>query len=164
MLPAPIREFLEDALCSSSWSAGVVAETLWRACFLKERFENAGNAAAETEEYNAMSWAGAWIKAADKISMFASAMDLVRSGYSVSSYGMGWVRVFLLQEMLEDFVCDALASGMVPSMIEIPVDQFNSGDKFLWGGDRNAKGLAYLQSTKQRDLLLNLDRLALQAA
>lgn len=159
-LPAAVRDFLGSSTNSSSWSAGVVAETLWRACCLRQHIDGA----AETEEYNAMSWAGAWIKAADKISMFASAIELARLGYSVPSYGLGWLRAAVTKETLEDFVRDGLAHGMVPSMTEIPDDQSSIEDAFVWGGDRNAKGLVRLQTMKQRDLLLNLDRLPLLAA
>jgi hypothetical protein len=159
MLPDPVREFLAGDRNACSWSAGIVAETLWRACCLKERRDGAADSGCEHGA--ATSWAGAWIRAADKISMFSSAMELVRSGYSVASYGTGWVRASITQDMREDFIRDSLATGLVPSMAEIPEGMFQFGDEIIWGGSKKAEALAFMQSRKQRDLLLNLDRASL---
>ncbi len=159
MLPAPVRGFLAEDRNACSWSSGIVAETLWRACCLKERRDSAADSGSEHGA--ATSWAGAWIRAADKISMFSLAMELARSGYSVSSYGIGWVRASITQDMREDFIRDSLASGLVPLMAEIPEGMFQPGDEIIWGGSEKAKAMAFMQSKKQRDLLLNLDRASL---
>jgi hypothetical protein len=90
--------------------------------------------------------------------MFSSAMDLVRSGYSVSSYGLGWVRAAITQDLRDDFIRDSLAIGLVPLMAEVPDGMFEIGDEVIWGGDQKSRMMALFQSAKKRDLLLNLDR------
>jgi hypothetical protein len=157
MLPAPVRSFLTEDCSSSSWSLGVVAETLWRSCCLKEHF-GGDSELSGSDGCAATSWAGAWIRAADRVSMFSSAMDLVRSGYSVSSYGLGWVRAAITQDLRDDFIRDSLAIGLVPLMAEVPDGMFEIGDEVIWGGDQKSRMMALFQSAKKRDLLLNLDR------
>jgi hypothetical protein len=156
-LPDSVREFLFDKFNEFSWSAGIVAETLWRACCLKEGRAKAGKL-SDGEDRAGTSWQGAWIKGADKLSMFSSSMDLVKMGYSVSSYGIGWIRASITEEMRADFINDALAAGLIPAMTDIPEGMFDINDDFNWGGDQKSKMMALFQSAKKRDMLLNLDR------
>ena len=156
-LPDSVREFLFDKLNEFSWSAGIVAETLWRACTLKEGRSKAGKL-SDGEDRAGTSWLGAWMKGADKLAMFSSSMDLVKMGHSISSYGIGWVRASVTEEARSDFIQDALSVGLVPTMTEIPDGMFQMSDEINWGGDAKSKMMALFQSSKERDMLLNLDR------
>src|SRR3546814_19579766 len=88
------RDFLSDKFSDLSWSAGVVAETIWRAAALAEEKSKAGFL-RDGEERAHTSWQGAWLKAYDQSSMFANGMRLTELGYPVVSYGFGWVRIIV---------------------------------------------------------------------
>jgi hypothetical protein len=160
-LPDSVREFLTDRFNEFSWSAGIVAETLWRACCLKEGRAKVGSKLSDGEDRAGTSWQGAWIKSADKISMFNSTMDLVKMGYSVNSYGLGWVRASITEEQRTDFIHDALSAGLVPSMLDVPDGLFDVDTEISWGGDKSSRMNALFQTSKERDLLLNFDRVPL---
>lgn len=160
-LPDSVKEFLTDKFNEFSWSAGIVAETLWRACCLKEGRSKVGSKLSDGEDRAGTSWQGAWIKSADKISMFSSTMELVKMGYSINSYGIGWIRASITEEMRNDFIHDALSVGLVPPMLDVTDGLFDIGSEFSWGGDQRSRMSALFQTSKERDLLLNFDKVPL---
>lgn len=156
-LPEPVRRFLSDPHSEASWSAGIVAETIWRAACLGEpRNQNSQRG----EERAQTSWQGAWIKAADKSAGFMSSMRLHDMGYAVSSYGYGWVFVQVLEDQIPDLLRDGLSIGMVARLHDVPDNLLGPG-AMPWGGDKKSRPMAQLTSTREKNLLWNLDRLPL---
>jgi len=159
VLPEPVRQFLSDPHVEASWSAGVLAETLWRAACMGPKKERGRNTPGE--ERAGTSWQGAWIRAADKGSGFLSAMRLADMGYSVSSYGYGWMLCSATEDQLPDLIRDGLSIGMFPRLLDVPQGLFGATSAIQWGGDRRSKIMAQLIVTQQKHLLWNLDRLPL---
>lgn len=154
----PVKEFLTYKFNEMSWSAGVVAETLWRSTSLAE----ANTGPLKTGEERAhTSWQGAWIKGADKVSMFASAYQLTQMGYTVKSYGLGWVRVSVPEETIKDLIYDGLSIGLVPNMSDVPVGMFDGRQQMQWGGDQKSYFLAHCQMARNHNMAYNLDRVPL---
>ncbi len=113
-----VSEFLSDKVMELSWSAGVVAECLWRSVPLGEDKSKAGP--LRTGEERAMtSWPGVWVRAADKSTMFLLSMRLTELGYAVSSYGLGWVRVSVTDDEVVNLIKDGLTLGLLPSLSEV---------------------------------------------
>lgn len=161
-LPESVKDFLTDKFAEVSWSAGVIAETLWRAVALAEdKTQAEGGDRAHT------SWQGAWLKGADKANMFLSAMQLTELGYSVMSYGLGWLRVASLDEDIPDLIRDALTLGLIPQIYDVtPVDEntpllFHPSSPIPWGGDKQSMAIAQFTATASRELLWDLDKLLL---
>lgn len=159
-LPEPMRRFLSERNAETSWCAGIIAETIWRAACLAEG-KGRGQAQAAGEERPGTSWRGAWIRAADKTSMFMVAMQLTELGYNVSSYGMGWVAVRATEDQIQDLLADALSVGLIPKLTDIPQGMFDAKARIPWGGDKQSQILAHLLMTRQKNLLWNLDKLPL---
>jgi len=152
-----VKEFLTDKQYDGSWSAGIIAETIWRSATLKEERSKVGTL-REGEDWAETSWQGAWIKAADKVSMFLTALDLAKMDYPVLSYGLGWVRCAVPEESMKDFINDGLSLGLVPNMIDVPDGLYERERPVGWGGDQRSKILAQFTSTKYHNMLWNLDR------
>lgn len=156
-LSESVKEFLADKQNEGSWSAGIIAETIWRSATLKEEKSKVGTL-REGEDWAETSWQGAWIKAADKVSMFLTALDLAKMDYPVLSYGLGWVRCGIPEESLKDFINDGLSLGLVPNMTDIPDGLYDRDTPVHWGGDKRSHMFAHYQATKRHNLLWNLDR------
>lgn len=156
-IPDVVKEFLTDRHNECSWSVGVIAETIWRASTLAEEKSKSGTL-REGEDRAHTSWQGAWIKAADKVSMFLVSLELAKMGYTIVSYGLGWVRVSVQEEMIRDLINDGLSLGVTPNMVDIEDGMFDQSRPIQWGGDKRSHGLAHFQVMKQRDMLWNLDR------
>jgi hypothetical protein len=161
-LPDAVQEFLTDRMLDSSWTAGVIAETLWRAATGKEAVARAGKP-TDGEDRAGTSWEGAFLRAQDKISMFAPAFELSKRGYAISSYGLGWVQARVTEEMRADFIRDALSFGLIPSMQDIPDQLFNAEVPIQWGGDKRSRAFAQFSAAKDTNLLWNMDKLPLLA-
>jgi len=156
-IPDPVKEFLTDSFNEYSWSAGIIAETIWRAATLAEEKSKVGSL-RDGEDKADTSWQGAWVKASDKVSMFLTSIELSKMGYTVVSYGLGWVQVSVQEETLRDLVNDGLSLGLIPNMLDIAEGMFDPNRRVQWGGDKKSHMLAQFQATRQRDLLWNLDR------
>ncbi len=159
-LGEPLKRFLTDRFSETSWSAGVVAETLWRAAALGEDRSTVGKK-TPPEERPHTSWRGVWVKAADKCAMFMSAMKLARMGYDISSYGLGWVIVRVADEAVGDLIRDGLTIGLIPRFADVPDNLYKANADIPWQGDKKAKSTARFTMTKERNLLWNLDKLVL---
>jgi hypothetical protein len=157
-LPDAVQEFLTDKALDSSWTAGVIAETIWRAATLKEAAATAGKP-TDGEDRAGTSWEGAWIRAQDKVSMFIPAYELHKRNWAISSYGLGWVMVSITEESRSDFIHDALSLGLLPAMSDIPDGMFHPKSPIQWGGDNRSKVLSNYQATKNVKFLWNLDKL-----
>lgn len=155
-LPKAILDFFNDKYSFFSWSAGIVAESIWRAYILKDTKRNLTG-----EERPATSWQGAWIKSNDRVSTFLSAMHMVENNWTVGSYGLGSVYASCFESSVPDMIEDALAIGLVPKLSDIPDNLYAPGAKFPWGGDKKTQITTYLHMTKDRSVLLNFDRLPL---
>ena len=155
-----VTEFLNDKVSEFSWSAGIVAECLWRSVPLAEDKAKAGPL-RDGEERAQTSWPGAWVRAADKSTLFMLSMRLTELGYAVSSYGLGWVRVSVTEEEVLNLIKDGLGLGLVPSLSEVPEGAFRSARDFNWQGDERAKNLVYFTLMKNREMLWNLDKVPL---
>ncbi|EPX83492.1 hypothetical protein [Salipiger mucosus] len=155
-LPEPVKDFLSSKYTEISWSAGVVAETLWRACALgEEKSKVQGQERAHT------SWQGVWIKGADKANMFLTAMQLAEKGYSVVSYGLGWVRAAVLEEDIPDLIRHGLSLGLLPQVSDLPKGLFSHDRKVPWQGGVGSMALAQFTLTGNRDLLWGMDTIPL---
>lgn len=160
-LPDPIKAFLSDKFTEFSWTAGVVAETLWRAAALSEEKGRTPKNAQEDRAHT--SWRGAWIKAADKTAMFLIAMKLTEMGYSTVSYGLGWVSCLVTEDQIPDLIRDGLTLGLMPKMNDIPEGMFERDKRISWGGDKKANPIAQFTVTQDKNLLWNFDKAPLLA-
>jgi hypothetical protein len=159
-LPDAIQGFLSNRYSDLSWSAGIVAEALWRAVPLSEDKSKAGPM-RDGEERAQTSWQGAWIRAADKSTMFLSSMRLTELGYAVSSYGLGWVRCSVTEEEVPNLLKDGLSLGLVPVVSEVPDGTFRNLREINWQGDVKARNLATLTCMRDTDILWMLDYIPL---
>jgi hypothetical protein len=158
-LMEPVRKFLGDKYNEYSWSAGIIAETLWRASSLGE--PKSTQERNSPDEKSHTSWRGAWIKASDKANMFISAMKMTEFGYSVISYGYGWIMCQVDESQISDFIKDGLTIGMTPKLVDIPNNIYPKNQPISWGGDKRTQMLAQMSITKEKDLLWNMDKLPL---
>lgn len=158
-LPEAVVKFLSEKYTDLSWSAGIVAETLWRAAALPEDKSKAGTRSVGTERPDT-SWRGAWIKAADKASLFLTALKLTEAGFAVRSYGLGWVLCAVAEEDLATLVKDAAANGLMPTFVDVPDGLFKANTMPDWGGEPRAGVMAQGIQSKQRNWLWNLDAIA----
>lgn len=154
-----VRRFLSDRYAENSWSAGVIAETLWRAAALGEEKTRSGSTPPEERPHT--SWRGAWIKANDKACMFGLAMRLTRMGYSISSYGFGWLTCMCPEESIPELMRDALSLGMLPKLVDVPESLYSTKDPIPWDGDKKSMGWAQMLMSRQNGLLWDLDQLPL---
>jgi hypothetical protein len=155
-LPEHVKDFLQDKFSEYSWSAGVIAETLWRAAALADP-----ERAAQGEARAHSSWRGAWLKAADKSSMFLTAMQLTERGYSVSSYGLGFIGLRVPEEAMNDLIKDGISLGLIPMLVDVPDGLFQQNKPIPWGGDPKSMALAQFTVSGDRWMLWNMDRVPL---
>ena len=155
----PVQDLLSLKIAHHSWTAGVIAETIWRAVNLGEDRE-ARNVRPGDERAQS-SWQGIWVRAEDKVRMFPPALRLSELGHSVLSYGFGWIRCCVLPEDVETYIRDGLELGLVPEMTDIPPDVFDDITPASWGGKRETAQLAMMIMKRQRSMLWKLDRIPL---
>lgn len=155
-----VSSFLTSNYTELSWSAGIVAETLWRTVALSEDKSKAGPL-RDGEDRAQTSWPGAWIRAADKAEMFDVSMKLTRRGYAVSSYGLGWVRCSVADEEVLNLIRDGLSLGLVPLPSDVPANAFPQGKSVVWNGDPKSKNFVYFTMTRDVGMLWNLDKVPL---
>lgn len=163
MLPPAIQEFLNTPFSDISWSAGVVAELIWKTCLLTKPRPRTRS---KTDKMP-LSWQGLWLKAADKAMMFAPSMALFDMGYTVVTYGSGWIQVYIQDEQRRDVISDALGLGFMPLISDIPDGMFNADKdvKPKWGGDMRAlNGIVSSTMQKNVDMLWSLDKIPLYDA
>lgn len=158
-LMEPVRRFLADRYSDSSWTAGIIAETLWRAAALSE--EKGRGPKVDPQDQAHISWRGAWVKASDKTSGFLSAMRLHELGYPAVSYGYGWVYCQVTEDQIPDLIRDGLTVGMVPRLSDVPESLFGLNRVVPWSGDKKSQLVAQLTLTKRKHTLWNLDLLPL---
>jgi hypothetical protein len=143
-----VKDFLSDKVTGYSWSAGIVAECLWRAVSLGEDKGKAGPQ-RDGEARAQTSWQGLWIRAADKTHMFQMSMRLTELGYAVLSYGLGWVRCQVGEEEISNLIRDGLSMGLVPQLSDVPEGTFTDG-RFNWPADED-RSMAFARFTVMRD-------------
>ncbi|WP_310622290.1 hypothetical protein [Flexibacterium corallicola] len=159
-LPHPIKAFLTSPASGVSWSAGIVAETIWRATGLAD--STGFGMGSPISENAKTSWQGAWIRGADKISMFETAWKLTQQEHSVISYGSGWLHASVFDEEKTEFQRDALSVGMYPSMLSVEPKEFSMDEKIQWGGAPNAYLLVAIHMACKNKILDQLDMAPLQ--
>ena len=160
-MPEPARAFLQDRFSDLSWSAGIVAESLWRAACLPEDKSKAGPQREGDPKANT-SWQGLWIRAADKGAMFGASMRLTEMGHAVVSYGLGWTRAQVSEEDIPNLIRDGLSMGLLPNLLDIPVNFHSLADGAVtWGGDKRSEYLATVMAAKSSKALWGFDRLPL---
>lgn len=158
-LDSNIHDFFNNPINDALWTSGIIAETLWRSMLLKESGDKVGRA-ADGDERAGTSWEGAWIRAQDKVMMFAAAKQLTDRGYAVTSYGLGWVMCKVPREMKAEYLKDALSLGLVPAMSDIPDGLFAKNARIPWTDDQKSLYLASYQAAKRHDLVWALDVLS----
>lgn len=151
-LPDPIIDFLTCKFAPTSWTAGIIAETIWKACCLRSTYRaKPGEAQADT------SWRGLWLKSSDKIMTFVSAMEMYRKDWIVGSYGAGGLWLSCPPDQVEELVRSSAASGLIPRLESIPK---TAGDA-KWGGDTKSATMATLMLRRNLSMLLEIDKLML---
>lgn len=158
-MPEAVVDFLKDKINNLSWSAGIVAETLWRAAALPQEKGKAGT--KDSGEKPHTSWRGAWIKAADKSAMFMEAMRMTELGYAVPSYGLGWLFCAVADEDVGNLIRDAATLGMVPLLVDVPERFVDYRQPLRWGGEPLLFPTAHGTHSRAKTYLWNLDRLAI---
>lgn len=146
-----VKNFLMSPFAPFSWSAGIVAETLWKGCCLKNPFPPPSG-----EEAPQTSWRGLWVKSSDKTLTFMNALSMSKLGWQAGSYGAGYVRFGCHISQVESLIKDGLALGMVPRLDCIPSD-FDAKN-VQWKGDKKSEAIAMLSVTKNSTTMLNMDK------
>ncbi len=157
IVPDPVRRFLMSDHATLSWSAGLIAETLWRSqCIRNQRPPAPG-----VEQPDA-SWIGAWLKSTDKVLSFLSVFDVeVASGIPVSSYGFGYGWFSCPANQINDLITTAASRGMSPRLNCVPADFI--WNPSAWKGDTKSAVLTTFMMQRQIGACLNLDRIMLAA-
>lgn len=158
-LPAEMVKFLQQDFGNMSWSAGVIAETIWRAASLaQEKFK-----VQKDSDRPMTSWRGAWLKSADKTVMFMTAMKLNDLDYNVMSYGLGWVLCMIQEDQKNDLIRDGLSLGLLPAMVDIPDGMYSDHNikTAPWGGDKQTFNYVAMELMKDKQTLLEFDTLPL---
>lgn len=156
-----IQKFLVAPDAAMSWSAGILAETIWKAATVGRPMPNFQVSGHDTKAPET-SWRGAWLKAVDKIVTLRYAMALHRAGFAVQSYGSGWVSCAVVPARMEEFVLAAWRNGMVLSMNDMPrVFKESELASHPWGGDNGSKFWATLVLGKNSKALWELDEFPL---
>jgi hypothetical protein len=83
-MPPHIVEFLNSKSALFSWSAGIIAYAL---------IHGMCSTSVSRKGEKELSFRGVWLRAADKVTMFANAMGFHKAGFRPTSYGLGWIRV-----------------------------------------------------------------------
>ncbi len=159
VLPEAAKEFLTNRFTDFSWSAGIVAECLWRAVSLAEDKGKAAPGAAGDARAST-SWQGLWIRAADKSAMFSLSMRLTELGHAIVSYGLGWVRAQVAEEEIPGLIRDGLGMGLIPNLLDVP-EKLITPKNFTWGGDKKSSNLAMLTTARETGTLWHMDRMPL---
>ena len=150
-LPKPIIDFLSCNFAPVSWSAGIMAETIWKAACLRNPYR--GNPKEPSPD---TSWRGLWIKSSDKVFTFTSAMEMSRKNWTVSAYGAGGIWLMCPPDQVSEIVKSAFACGLIPRLDAIP-QKFDQTTR--WNGDASSKVLANLMLNREFDVLLEVDKL-----
>ena len=158
-LAEPVRQFLSNRYSEMSWSAGVVAEALLRAACMGPPFDR-NMSAEERKVAPKISWQGAWLRAADRMQMFTGAMSLHKDGFSVQSYGLGWIVCTATEDQMQDLMYKSMSLGLLPRFFDIPDGMFRQGN-VPWSGDKSSAALAIMTALKQKNRLWNIDRIPL---
>src|SRR3546814_20083940 len=82
-----LKERQESAATPVSWTAGVLAESVWQAASSK------GKANMRSREQYQYSFRAAWLKIADRMHLYEAARSLASKGHATSYYGGGFLRV-----------------------------------------------------------------------
>lgn len=157
IMPDAVRRFLMSDHATLSWSAGLIAETLWRSqCIRNQRPMTPGVDQPDS------SWIGAWLKSTDKVLSFLSVFDVeVSSGIPVSSYGFGYGWFSCPANQINELINVAASRGLAPRLNCVPADfQWNPS---LWKGDTKSTILTTFMMQKKIGACLNLDRIMLAA-
>lgn len=151
-LPDSVIEFMNDQFSFLSWSAGVLAETLWKSATLKNpKADPSQGMIPDT------SWRGLWIKSTDKALSFIPALAMNEMGWKTSSYGAGSGFFSCPEHKKEELIKEAGLCGLLPRLVFIP-ENFN-GDSYTWNGDKRAAIFAKLTAMNNRGILWNMDKL-----
>ena len=159
-LPEPVREFLSNKYSEMSWSAGIVADAILKAAIMGPPPDRKAPQAKDRGKGPKTSWQGAWLRAADRMLMFTSAMAMANDGFSVQSYGVGWVSCSAIETQVRELMHKAMSVGLVPTFNDVPDDAFKNGS-IPWNGDRRSAAMAVMTVTKQKTRLWNIDRMPL---
>lgn len=154
-----IKAFLTDGGGNLSWSANILAETIWRAATV-------GMDTSEKVEKNKVrpqtSWRGAWIKAADKVVTFRHALRLHRAHFQVKTYGSGWISCLVPLERMKEFALTAYEAGLIMPVKNIPrsvtADVLRN---HKWGGEPFSQIYAFNLMSKNTKGLWALNRFPL---
>ena len=155
----PVKELLDLNVAHHSWTAGVIAETVWRTVNLGE--DKTSRNVRPGEDRAQSSWQGIWVRAEDKVRMFPPALRLSELGHTVLSYGFGWIRCSVLEDDVETYIRDGLSLGLLPEMTDVPPDVFDDIVPAVWGGKPHTAHHAMMVMKRQRSLLWKLDRIPL---
>ncbi len=123
-VPGTILDFLHSPDAQFSWSLSVIADSVVRAIMAPRTAPGRGR--------RAMTWRGFWLRGADKVNMFALAMQVQRAGYLPASYGYGWLRVRRPDNAssMAGLLSTALRLGLIPeqgAILPAIVDEVMSG-------------------------------------
>lgn len=154
-MPEAVKDFFKNETVHLSWTAGVVAETLWRTVALPEG--RGRMMSGPGEDRASTSWAGAWLRAADKTAMFTSSLRLAELGYCVRSYGLGWVSCLVPEEETADFIREGLTLGFLPGLQQVPEGMFRQSSRLPWQGSKYGRALAKMTVSRNFNYLWNLD-------
>ncbi len=153
--PAVIR-FLQSDYTTLSWSAGIIADLLWRCQSIRDQSSSPIPKSARADA----SWIGAWLKSSDKTLSFMASLDLeAASGIPVSSYGQGTAQFQCPTTATEELIRIGAEMGMIPRTDCIPNDYTWSPDH--WGGDKKSLILSTLMLQKKRTAVMGLDKIML---
>lgn len=152
LLPDSVISFLNCPFSFLSWTAGIIAETIWKSATLKNIKVNPDDGYIPDT-----SWRGLWIKSIDKTLTFISALKMSECGWTASYYGGGLGSYSCPVSRVSSLIIDGGLCGLTPKFGNIPKD-FNVDD-FKWKGDIRAENISNLTISNNSVILWNMDRL-----
>ena len=156
---ASLRKFLLSKQSSVSWSAGVLATTIWTAAAAGKPMTSR---VANRDLVPQTSYRGAWLRGVDKVLTFGRAMAMHRAGFAVLSYNGGQVTCSVPPDRRDEFILAAWECGMTPSIFDVPRAFTEAGlASVAWGGDPNSRPMASLILQRKANVMWELDSMPL---
>jgi hypothetical protein len=116
-LPSVAKDRLDDQLSTLSWSLGVYAENLWLAGTRPPiQSKSKSRSPGSSQQRQPPTFRGVWMRAYDRITLFAQAVKLTELGYRVLGYSIGGIQVSIQDEMIGNLMSDAFGLGLLPNL------------------------------------------------
>lgn len=154
-----IKGFLSSPHGYASWSAGIVAETIWQAIIMPPT--PLSYPAISRRSPSKHTLAGLWLNGINKANGFSMAYNFSKLGYRVISYSGSWWQIAVAPELIDPLIRHSFKFGLIPRLNDIPISMYEVKDDIAWGGSKMSHAFAQMNASRQDNLLWNFDRILL---